>query len=75
MKIYFMSNPKATAADRRTWLVRKTPTGPSYLVRIYPDNGNPDEKLILCDCTSLRCNHIQAAIEADNRRFPAKDEQ
>jgi hypothetical protein len=68
-RIFFMSGPKTTAADRRTWLVR-IDGEPSYLVRIYVDD---EGRTASCDCPTgknkVRCRHVDLMAAADAERF------
>lgn len=70
-KVFFMSSPKTTAADRRSYLIR-VPGEPAYLVRIFPADGNPDLK---CDCpaTELRCDHVGIVEKVDRNKFTEKE--
>lgn len=68
-KVYFMSKPTTSAADRRTWLVR-IPGEPSYLVRIYVDD---EGRSATCDCPTgkhkTKCRHVELVAAADSKRF------
>ena len=54
--ITFMSNPKTTAEQSRTYLYRVAETGPSYIVRVYIDRrGFPEvANWFKCDCGTAR---------------------
>lgn len=71
VKITFLSSPRTTRKDRRSWLYQRSGK-PSYLIRIYPDpEGNG--RTAVCDCPdpikTEKCEHLSAVAEADKRKF------
>ncbi len=70
-KITFLSSPRTTARDRRTWLYR-TEGEPSYMVRVYPDPEG-DGRTGTCDCptgrAAERCVHVDEVGRADAGKF------
>jgi hypothetical protein len=71
VKITFLSSPRTTRADRRSWLFQRRGE-PSYLIRIYPD-ATGDGRVAKCDCVAGRasrnCEHVKAIADADKRKF------
>lgn len=76
LKAFYMSNPRATATDRRTWLVRPERGPGSWLVRIFPDDEGRTAK---CDCKAgqegKRCEHVDLVAPIDARKFNTENKQ
>jgi hypothetical protein len=76
MKVCFMSSPRTTLADRRSYLVNAAGE-PHRLVHIYPGRENVERTTADCECDvyrrDLKCVHIQAVGPIDaNKFFKAK---
>lgn len=71
VKITFLSSPRTTVRDRRSWLYKRTDE-PSYLIRVYPD-AEGDGRSATCDCptgkANRKCEHVTAVAAADKRKF------
>lgn len=70
-RITFLSSPRTTARDSRSWLYRIKGT-PSFIVRIYPDPKG-DGRTATCDCPagreSERCLHVDQVGKVDAGKF------
>ncbi len=71
VRITFLSSPRTTKRDLRSWLYRSNGE-PSRLVRIFPDPDG-EGRTANCDCPagreSRKCIHLTAVAEADKRKF------
>lgn len=67
--ITFLSSPRTTKTDRRSWLFRRKGE-PSRLVRVFPDKKG---RTATCDCeqgrANKRCEHVDAVAKADWKKF------
>lgn len=65
-KINFLSHPRTTAADVRSWLYRSG--GDRFTIRVFPGKGT--KRTATCDCGSDHlCEHLAAVAPVDKEKF------
>lgn len=65
IRLCMMSKPGTTAADSRTWIVRKRGETPA-MVHVHP---RPFGRHFACDCKAADCWHVAAVRETDTNKF------
>jgi hypothetical protein len=79
IRVAFMSSPKTTLSDLRTYMVRETGE-PSAMVRVHPGDIRPGDRTrfatfatVTCDCPEPKiagyCKHAAAVLKIDGRKF------